>query len=959
MDDGSQRKFGVERALRAGFESCAREEAQDASWLCQAGLLGWEGGVSTTENGPCSKHTSAYTAAAGSGPESQPGCQSADLKRRPAVCLCFEGGVGTVETAWEAVGKGTPVLVVAGTGRAADLIADYMALGGDTRAAAAGLVVRPASAVSTDEAQQKKLWLNAVWGRREELGHLQTADRETHSELFDICMELVYSYRLISSTEREACNALKTGQQLVQLAASGLCVVHWLGAMCRTKGGLVTLPLAESISLCILSGIRREHADRDLKTGALSAAHDNLVSAGTMSQTGLGGGLSNAEDERQVGAVGLLGAAGQQEREPISGSSIFRDTDPNRVGAWKLRAAFARDALALLTEWGQTSLVRQILEDLGAEWGGPVPTDLLNALLHYALVHDQHSIAALALELGANMEWYNPAMRRPKPPNHPADVDFAGVPSPWKSLFIRACDDSDRHYLMLLLKQGDKKLRTRNATAALLEVTDGVIETASDIWDDEHALLILNEVLSIVVLADSSGDSCAPDEPFFFTRSRQQLWSDAELNLFLFLLLVNRPEVARLLFNRLTIRRASKALSTALWACLMCSRLSILPDVGKHSYNLRNSFEIITRFYEDLAASILTDAFERSDRLAIMSLEHPLSAHTRWTRLDLVGRGDLKCLISRCPKLFVISTQRRFFGSGNLLDTMRRVNSSLQDFLLKKLDTTFRKQTSRNAMIGSASKQSNYLKLFLNTFTPVVFFASMPSFSQFSSTFFQIDDIGNVQSNSKCGASPGRHLNLRVAVACVLVDLIGISFYVFPILPWPFYQFIWPLANAFLVQLLHRNLCLSLFSFLEEALPVVSFIPSATMGWILHLNENQCLVGADENEQHDLLGLIPIDHYIFDGFTQVLLAYIMTITLVLERPELTFSLEFLALLIMTVDKIPDILSAGLINDEMTSNKNRVIGIQSDSHRSSGNTIKTHIFSKIFWSGFRSYISNSG
>ena len=47
----------------------------------------------------------------------------ADLKQVPVVVLVLEGGHMTLNTAYHAIKTGTPVLVLAGSGRAADFIA--------------------------------------------------------------------------------------------------------------------------------------------------------------------------------------------------------------------------------------------------------------------------------------------------------------------------------------------------------------------------------------------------------------------------------------------------------------------------------------------------------------------------------------------------------------------------------------------------------------------------------------------------------------------------------------------------------------------------------------------------------------------------------------------------------------------------------------------------------------------
>lgn len=41
----------------------------------------------------------------------------------PIVCVVVQGGPNTIQTAYEAIRNGTPVVVVAGSGRAADIMA--------------------------------------------------------------------------------------------------------------------------------------------------------------------------------------------------------------------------------------------------------------------------------------------------------------------------------------------------------------------------------------------------------------------------------------------------------------------------------------------------------------------------------------------------------------------------------------------------------------------------------------------------------------------------------------------------------------------------------------------------------------------------------------------------------------------------------------------------------------------
>jgi hypothetical protein len=42
----------------------------------------------------------------------------------PVVCVCLQGGPGSIQTVHDAVKHGTPALLVRGSGKAADLLAD-------------------------------------------------------------------------------------------------------------------------------------------------------------------------------------------------------------------------------------------------------------------------------------------------------------------------------------------------------------------------------------------------------------------------------------------------------------------------------------------------------------------------------------------------------------------------------------------------------------------------------------------------------------------------------------------------------------------------------------------------------------------------------------------------------------------------------------------------------------------
>lgn len=102
--DHTIERFGGETAYRSQLEACI-SEGQDFSKQILQRLkrlgLGWEGlNFRAIETG------------------------EVEERRIPAVCVCVQGGPGTVDTVHGAVLAKTPVLLIKGSGKAADLLAD-------------------------------------------------------------------------------------------------------------------------------------------------------------------------------------------------------------------------------------------------------------------------------------------------------------------------------------------------------------------------------------------------------------------------------------------------------------------------------------------------------------------------------------------------------------------------------------------------------------------------------------------------------------------------------------------------------------------------------------------------------------------------------------------------------------------------------------------------------------------
>ena len=108
-DDGTCNVFGKEVVLRTSFEA-AIAGGQSATKHILRQLenlgLGWQG----------LNHKAVLRAG------------RKQAKHVPAVCVCVQGGPGTIKTVRNAAGNGTPVLLIRGSGKAADLLADVAIL---------------------------------------------------------------------------------------------------------------------------------------------------------------------------------------------------------------------------------------------------------------------------------------------------------------------------------------------------------------------------------------------------------------------------------------------------------------------------------------------------------------------------------------------------------------------------------------------------------------------------------------------------------------------------------------------------------------------------------------------------------------------------------------------------------------------------------------------------------------
>jgi hypothetical protein len=604
-------------------------------------------------------------------------------------------------------------------------------------------------------------------------------------------------------------------EQLRYISESRMCLAYPLGATRASldDGERIPVGIHEYIARCAMLGIERDFADKehipfnDLKLRSANSSGACVspiqTSSGRTAVRARGG--FGADSLRRVGqsfsGLGLLASVRGAAAKPT----------PNMEELHMRR-------LALLIEWGQAEMVEAELQAVQEQSGGLVPKPLLNQLLHLALVHNQADITAAALRRGASLDWYYP------------DNNATGVPPTWygwRELLESASDEPKERYLLTLREQARRELEP------------GASEDR--IKDDAEAVAILNEVYLGVVMADGSGVGSRARAPaeLCFTHEAGGAWGGGDSNLFLFAVLVNRLDLARLFFARDAGHNAEEALGNALWACLLSRRLRELPDVGRLSYNLCNGFDTTASHFEDVAASVLRTAFEQSDRFALGALELQLKLCQEWTALDLVVKANCREVITKCPELCIAAVQRRFYGEGGFRAAVRRMTTALRGvlkFIMTGVDETVPVSEvvqERIVQIGEGEPHQ--------------------------------DDRQSQEQRLPVGPKA----NLLLLAQCILVDLVGASYYLLPLLPGALYTIVWSPVCAWLVFRLLKDPCIALLVLLEECLPLISLVPTATIGWALQQqDESGNEQGCDYSEEDQKLEVdspfVPVDHFVMD-----------------------------------------------------------------------------------------------
>ena len=365
---------------------------------------------------------------------------------------------------------------------------------------------------------------------------------------------------------------------------------------------------------------------------------------------------------------------------------------------------------------------------------------------------------------------------------------------------------------------------------------------------------------------------------------------NAEFDLFIFMVLTNRPSLARLFWIRDGRKRTATMFQSALLACLICRGLIKLPCVSQH-YHLVNAFEHISNEYEDFVAKVFKQAHQRNAERTLSAMALKFQQCKMWNSLDLIVQADCRKVVESCDSLCIEAVKRRFFGTYELSSSISRLALAwsvvIEEFNVNQTNALSQdpSQTTQNNGCGPGSQDSKKYR--------------RRSISQHFSTEFDDDK---------------KPLNVWAFFLCVVVDMLGVIQIIFPVFPPTFVMLFAPLTGI-LVYYNHRFAPLALICVLAECIPFLHLLPSATMTWwwmeSSRWMDRDAKIKADEAAHRIFL---PIDYFIVDVLSHLIVTSLITGFMLMEQSAISTALEALIVLLLLADEIPDVLFAGVRKD---------------------------------------------
>jgi hypothetical protein len=165
-------------------------------------------------------------------------------------------------------------------------------------------------------------------------------------------------------------------------------------------------------------------------------------------------------------------------------------------------------------------------------------------------------------------------------------------------------------------------------------------------------------------------------------------------------------------------------------------------------------------------------------------------------------------------------------------------------------------------------------------------------------------------------------------LACALIDAAGIAHTAMPWLPTSL-DLLWaPIAGA-LVQHLFAVPVLSLFVVMEELLPHLDLIPSATLAWSLHRawTASAPTISADSAAERAARGTQPLDFFVLDVATHVLHTYLLTAALRMPPSAAAWLVEAAAVSLFVLGGVLPDAALGSVTSRTTSVRQLFLQLQ--------------------------------
>jgi hypothetical protein len=394
-----------------------------------------------------------------------------------------------------------------------------------------------------------------------------------------------------------------------------------------------------------------------------------------------------------------------------------------------------------------------------------------------------------------------------------------------------------------------------------------------DIGDDTQAKAILNRIYSMIINPDyiintRSGEISGSTAEFNFN-------INSEFDLFMYMVLTNRPTLANLFWIRDGRKRTARMFQSALLACLICRCLNRLEFVKQH-YHLVTAFEHVADYYEDFVAKVLHQAYAQNAERTLTAIGQTYQQCRDWNTLDIIVHADCKKVVETCGDLCMESAKRRFFGTSDFLSSFIRLalawSSVVEEFTSNVPLIMYFKRDKKE--LGSEESQHKVVGM-----------------------------------ETKPEQDSAERPDKTMFFLCILMDLLGYSLQ--STSSW-FWQGIWAFASGLWVLGFQRSPAMAVFCILENIIPFVRVLPSVSGSWWLVESKRWIERHSKSKPDEDTSQVfLPIDYFLVDALSHLAATCLITVFLLMEPSTSTTAVEAFIVVLLLIDEVPDILFAGV------------------------------------------------